>query len=81
MDKDLNEKVDKILHYLEDSKISNTKGLVSRVNDLETRLEYHAQFLKNLKWVFGVIAVPLTLFFLRELIGSVMELNAYYMIW
>ena len=74
-------KVDKILHYVEDDLASNTKGLISRVNILEARLENHAVFLKSLKWVFGVIAVPLTLFTIKEVIQSLMEFNAYYMIW
>ena len=78
---DLDKKVDKILHYLEDDISSNTRGLVSRVNDLEDRLESHAAFLKNIKWVFGAVGVPLTLFFLRELIRSFMEFNAYYGVW
>jgi len=74
---DLKTTMDKIVMYLVDDKNSNSKGVVSRVNELEEKIERIHSFTVTAKWIIGGLAIPIVIEVVRWALDSVDKLKAY----
>lgn len=74
---DLKTTMDKIVMYLVDDKHSNSKGVVTRVNELEKKIENLHSFMITAKWVIGGLAIPIVIEIVRWALDSVEKLRAY----
>lgn len=69
--------LDKIAAYLVDDANSNSKGIVSRVNEIEHKLENINTFVKNAKWVIAAIGLPVLVQLIKAFISGFNALKAY----
>lgn len=74
---DLKTTMDKIVMYLVDDNNSSSKGVVSRVNELEEKIERIHSFTITAKWVIGGLAIPIVIEVVRWALDSVDKLKAY----
>lgn len=74
---DLKTTMDKIVMYLVDDKNSSSKGVVSRVNELEEKIERIHNFTVTAKWIIGALAIPIVIEVVRWALDSVDKLKAY----
>lgn len=73
---ELRARLDLIMIYLKDDKNSNSKGLVSRINDIEKQLEIINRFVFNAKWVILAIGLPVLIAVIRAVLDSYMQLKS-----
>lgn len=74
---DIKTTMDKIVMYLVDDKYSNSKGVVTRVNELEEKIERIHSFTVTAKWIIGGLAIPIVIEVVRWALDSVDKLKAY----
>lgn len=74
---DIETNVDKILLYLKDDRDTSTKGLVTRLNELEKASRNLETLIRNGKWVVLTIGVPVLVYVIKMTIDGVNAINKF----
>lgn len=74
---DLKTTMDKIVMYLVDDNNSNSKGVVSRVNELEATLNTLNSQLNVWKWIVSAVSIPVLIEIVKSILSGFTKLKEY----